>query len=108
MKTIRRAYALIVLGITLPRITSAQITNPINAPDLSTLLNDIIDIIILLATPVIVVFVIYAGFLFVTAGGNEAKITSAKKILFWSLVGALILLGARVIATTVQGTVNSL
>jgi len=108
MKKLKNIIAISTLTLTTPLFASAQITNPISSPDLSTLLNRIIDIIIMLATPIVVVSVIYSGFLFVTAGGNEQKITLAKKILFWTLIGALILLGARVIATAVSGTVDSL
>jgi len=91
----------------LPNIVSAQIVNPLN-DDFSTLgdfLDAIIGVIITLSIPVIVVLVIYAGFLFVTAGGKPEQLTRAKKTLLWTLVGALIILGAFVISDLIQSTI---
>ncbi len=56
----------------------------------------------------VVIFIIYAGFMFVVAQGNEAKITAAKSRLLWALVGAGILLGAVGISQVVQNTVDKL
>ena len=47
----------------------------------------------------------YAGFLFVTANGNESQLTQAKNALLWSVVGGVIALGARLILEVIQGTV---
>lgn len=87
---------------------AAGITNPLD-PQYSTLpdfLNRLLDILIMLSIPIVVVAVIYAGFLFVTAGENATKLSNAKKILLWTLIGALIILGAKVIAAVVAGTVG--
>lgn len=108
MKLIKNITTGVVLLSSAPYIVSAQIGNPIEADDLGTLLENIIDILIVIAVPIIVLAIIYAGFLFVTAGGNEAKLTSAKKILFWAIVGGVILIGARAIAEVVQGTVDEI
>ena len=51
---------------------------------------------------------VYVGFLFVTAQGNETKITAAKSGLLWTVVGALILLGAQAIALAIEATVKAL
>lgn len=39
-----------------------------------------------------VIFVIYAGILYVTAGGEEDKVTSAKKILTYAGLGLIVIL----------------
>ncbi|MBI2463508.1 hypothetical protein HYV57_00965 [Candidatus Peregrinibacteria bacterium] len=41
---------------------------------------------------VAVMFVIYAGILYVTAGGEEDKVTSAKKILTYAGLGLILIL----------------
>lgn len=68
----------------------------------------LVDIVFLFGMPIIVLFIIYAGFLFVTAGDNEAQITKSRTTLLWTLVGAAVLLGAKVIALAIETTVLSL
>ena len=47
------------------------------------------------------VFVIYGGFLYITAGGDDGKVESAKKILMYSVVGILICLMSFALINTV-------
>lgn len=66
----------------------------------------LIDIIQAVGIPVLVVAIVYVGYLFVTAGENEAQITKAKTAIVWTLVGVAIILGATVIANFISGTVD--
>lgn len=61
-----------------------------------------------IAAVAVVVWIIWAGFNFLMAQGNPAKIDQAKQRLLWSLIGAGILLGAAGISTVVQNTVRAL
>lgn len=47
------------------------------------------------------VLILYAGFLWMTAGGNEDKITKARGILFAAVIGLIIILSAYAIASYV-------
>ena len=89
-----------------------HIPNPLEQKGINTLLgllNIILrDIIMPIAAVFVVVWIIYAGFTYVTAQGNETKIKAAHQRLLWSLVGAVILLGAAGISAVVQNTVNGL
>ena len=58
--------------------------------------------------PIIVLAIIYSGFLFVAAQGNSEKLGEAKKALLYTLVGAAILLGSLAIAELIKNTVLSL
>jgi|SRR3989344_8567717 len=86
------------------------IPNPLKREygDLAAFLNAIVDFLLYLAIPIAIFFVIYAGFLFVTAQGNEEQLKTAKKTIIWSLIGVAVLLGAKVIAYAIQGTISSL
>lgn len=53
---------------------------------------------------VVVFFIIYSGYLFVTAGGNESKLEKAKHTFLYVIIGAAILLGAWAIALAVKST----
>lgn len=65
----------------------------------------IIKIIIMIATPIAILAIIYCGFLFVTAHGNAEKLTKAKSALLYTVIGVMILLGAQVIAIAIQSTI---
>lgn len=102
------------LGLLLPVLVAhAQSTypNPItyggitNIPDL---LLAIVDLIFLIGVPIVVVAIIYSGFLFVTSGDNESKSSKARLVFTWTMIGALILFGAKAIAMAIQTTVLSL
>lgn len=68
----------------------------------------LVDIVFLFGMPIIVIFIVYAGFLFVTAGDNDSQISKAKTTLIWTLVGAAVLIGAKVLSDAIQATVLSL
>ena len=90
---------------------NVKFINPLgpNGPqDIPTLLNKILDALMLFLVPIVVLFIIYAGFLFVMAQGNDAKLTKAKSVLGWTLVGAAILLGAKIITTVLSSTVTNI
>jgi len=57
---------------------------------------------------VVVLMIIYSGFLFVTARGNEEQLKVAKRSFTYAAIGAAILLGAKAIALAIQSTVNAL
>lgn len=87
---------------------SGQLTNPLNSTSIIDFLDAILDIILIFALPIIVFFIIYAGFLFVTARGNEQQITTARRALTWAVVGGVIVLGANALVEVIQGTVNAI
>ena len=53
-------------------------------------------------------FLLLAGLKFVTAQGNPEKISDARRTFFWTLIGALLVLGAKAIAEVVQNTAKQL
>ena len=55
----------------------------------------------------VVFFIIYAGFLFVTAQGKDEALKSARKALVNALIGAAIVFGAFVILEVIEATVNA-
>jgi hypothetical protein len=82
--------------------------NPIKAEDIMGLIRAIVDFILKIGAAVVIIFVIYAGFQFVTAQGNEDKISKAKTAFFWTIVGALIILGAYTLSGIICQTAKQL
>ncbi len=62
--------------------------------DIRTYVSKIIRYFLLLLGTIAVILCMYAGFLWMTAGGNEEKISQAKKILTNAVIGLLIIVAA--------------
>lgn len=88
---------------------NVEIKNPFKQNSIQGLLKTIIDeILIPVGSVVAVVMIMYAGFMYVTARGEPAKITKARDALLWAVIGAAILLGAWVLSTAITNTVDQL
>ncbi len=104
-----------ILSLLLPLVSFAAPIN-INIPPPSSSATSIMGIIKALlenaimpiAAVLVVMYIIYAGFTFVTAQGNPTKIKEAKARLLWSLVGAGVLLGAVAISSAVCTTLKAI
>ena len=93
------------LGLS-PVVFAAKLQNPLKSENLIDFLGSILGIMLTFAVPIIVFFIIYAGFQHVVAQGNEEKIKKAHNMLLWAIVGGLIILGANVIFAVIQGTID--
>ena len=88
--------------------TGAQtITNPLQFSSLQDLLNAILGAMITIGTIALTAAIIWIGFTFVTARGDPKKLQTARMALLWTVIGGLILLGAKGIETVIQSTVSS-
>lgn len=90
--------------------TTGKFCNPLGSGNdsLAGLLEKILNVVIQIGAVVVVFFYIYAGFKYVVARGDEAQIKTANKTLTWTTVGAMVILGAQVISTAIQGTVSQI
>lgn len=104
------ARSAMTLLAALPAVALAQATRIVNptgaASDFPAFLDMLLVIFQFIATPLLVVALIWGGFKMVTAQGDEKQVTEAKRIIVWTIVAAAIILGARVIYDIAQGTVN--
>lgn len=75
--------------------------NPVNANTFTELINLFAGLAVQIGIPIAAIFIIFAGFQFVTARGNETKLQAAKKTFYWAIIGTVILVGAWVIAKAV-------
>src|SRR3989344_919721 len=87
---------------------TSGLCNPLKFCSISAFIAALLRIVATIAFPIIVLFMIYAGFLFVSARGNPDKLTEAKRIFLWTLIGALIILGAEAISIAIQRTVKDI
>lgn len=83
--------------------------NPISGvKDVYTLITKVTDFALKIGSVIVVLFIIYSGFLFVSAQGKPDKLKTARETFFWAIVGAMIILGANVLSKVVCTTVKSL
>lgn len=75
---------------------------------LNVFLMDILQVVVSIGSIVVMLMLIYVGFKFVVARGDPNKISEARTALLWTVVGALVLLGAEAIAQGIQATVSAL
>ena len=88
----------------------AELQNPLN-PSFSSIpafIAGALRVLVIVALPIITLFIVVAGFMFISARGNQSKLTEAKKNFYYVMVGAVLILGAWVIATLIGGTVTQL
>lgn len=87
---------------------STGLQNPINVPSFPEFINAILGIIVTIGIPVAAIFLIYAGFMFVTAKGNEQQLATAKRAFVGAIIGTAILVGAQVLSNVITQTISSL
>src|ERR1700722_18323109 len=75
------------------------LNDPITFPNITAFVSGALQIIVLIALPVIGFFIVLAGFNFIMAQGNPGKIETAKKNFMYVIIGAGLVLGAWVLAT---------
>lgn len=77
------------------RAFSFRIDNPLNAPDLPTLIEHVTNAVISIGIPLAAVALIWGGFRFVsaTSSGNEVGLKQARTFLWWTIIGATVVVG---------------
>jgi hypothetical protein len=75
--------------------STGAIPNPLKTICFSGILDSILNVIFTLSLIVVPFMVIYAGFLFVSGGGNPEQITRARNTLIWTAVGFGVILIAK-------------
>lgn len=88
--------------------SSGALVNPLKANDLGQLITDVLGYVVKIGTVFLTFMLVYVGFLFVSAQGNNEKLSTARSALLWTVVGGLLLLGAQAISMAISATVQSL
>jgi hypothetical protein len=86
---------------------SGVIANPLKFCSLEQVLGALLDAVIKIGSIVLMLVLMYSGFQFVAAQGNEEKISKARNALMWTVIGGLILLGAKGIEVVISSTISS-
>ena len=77
----------------LAQATTLEIPNWLgDITDVNSLINRIINLLVKLAIVIAPILIIYAGFLYITAAGNEQTIQKAHRVLIWALIGLAVVI----------------
>lgn len=87
---------------------SVTVPNPIAVGTIPEFLSALFRIVAEIGAVVLAFYIIYTGFLFVSAQGNESALQKAKESLKWVLIGGAIILGAWVLSEAVRETIVNL
>jgi len=97
-------------GTANPNTITWGITNPLRiGSDIPSIITAVLQNIVMpLASVLVVLAILYSGFKFVIAQGKPKEIEEARSGLLWVLIGALVLLGATGISAALKSTVDSI
>lgn len=94
-----------------PLLAAAQIRVKFNSligvSSLEELFLAILNVFIVIAIPIVILYIIYAGFLYVTARGDVEQTKKATRALTYAIIGGVILIGAVAITEVVANVVGA-
>lgn len=71
---------------------SGGFSNPLGTTSIFELLKRIIGYLITIGAPIVVIMVLYGGFLILTAGDSPEKVQGGRKTIQWAAIGYAIIL----------------
>jgi len=70
-------------------------------PEFIAFVKNVINYLFVIAIPLAVIFIVWGGFVIMTAGGSEEKVKKGKGIITASVIGLAILFGSWLIVTVI-------
>lgn len=102
----------IIILIVVPLIAEAAVTacncnnapagtvcipDPLQCKSIDEIIAAIVNLIVAIGLGVGVIMIIWSAILYMTSGGSEQRVTTARKALMWTVIGIAILMSARFI-----------
>jgi uncharacterized BrkB/YihY/UPF0761 family membrane protein len=110
IRTIVGTIGFAIVVSPLVALADTTLKNPLNSQFSSVpqFIAGALKVLVVVALPIITLFIVISGFMFVFARGNEKALSDAKRNFMYVIIGALLILGAWMIATLIGGTVTQL
>ena len=89
-------------------LAATAIQDPTGLGTISRFIEKTLMAMVRIGSVVVALFILIAGYMFAAARGNPGKLSEAKENFVYVFIGALLILGAWVIATVIGGTVNQI
>ncbi|TSC54943.1 MAG: hypothetical protein LiPW30_409 [Parcubacteria group bacterium LiPW_30] len=89
---------------------ATKLQNPLGSGNdsLTAFANSVVDAVVTVGLPIAALMIVYSGFLFVAARGNETKLKDAKNAFLYAVIGIAIILAAKVLSEVIRGTIDAL
>ncbi len=101
----RLILPVIILVATVLSFSSAlavDFPNPLQVGSFEALLEAIINFIFWVGVTLAPLMLIIAGLMYVTSGGSPDKVTKAKNLMLWTLVGLAVLIAAKGLVNVIR------
>jgi hypothetical protein len=85
-----------------------QLCNPTRFSSIQCFLKELLKIAAQIGSVIVVLGIIYSGFLFVVAQGNAEELSKAKRAITYTVIGAALVLGSWAFAVGIANTVNNI
>jgi hypothetical protein len=82
-----------------------NIINPLACNTIPECIEKIISFILWIGTAIFPIIIIIGGFLFLISGGDPEKVRTAKRMIFWAVIGLVIVLLARGIISVIKSVI---
>ena len=69
----------------------SALTNPLQTVSVPTVVNRIINAFLLIVGSIFLIVIIYGGFMWMTAAGNEARVAKGRNTLVWGVLGVVVI-----------------
>jgi uncharacterized Tic20 family protein len=86
------------------------IQNPLSSAycNIPSFIEGFLKAMVMIGLPIVAFFLLYSGYLFVSAQGNTESLNTAKENFKYVIIGAVLILGAWVLATLIGNTVSNI
>lgn len=94
-----------LLTMATTRVDPPDVLTPgaaITLTDLENIIQRISNFMVIVSVLIAVIFIIYGGIRYMTAGGEPKRAEEARKVIFNGIIGAGVVLGVGVILNTVK------
>jgi hypothetical protein len=108
----KRSVSIAMVQLLLPVLALAEdtgvdkISQPLPAPNLDTVLQNIRNLFFGAVIVACVFMILWAAFNFVTAAGDEKKVSDAKKTITYAIIGLIVAALAATLVSVVRGIVQ--
>jgi heme/copper-type cytochrome/quinol oxidase subunit 2 len=97
-------FFMLLFSLLIPLFAKAiTFENPFETGSVEELIDSILNFIFWVAIAIVPIMIIVAAFYFLTSGGNQEKVNTAKKIILFTFIGLfIVLLGKGIVAIIKQ------
>lgn len=112
MEKLKKIWRLVIPTalVSLPILVLADVNLPpgpaIGLTEIEQLFNTIANFLMVIGIVIAVIFIIWGGIRYMTAGGDDAAVKKAKSTIFNGIIGAAVVLGVGVILRTTSALVT--